>query len=482
MRESCDGSQGERQTPEFGARMGDAAVLVVDDESGMRNFLLRTLAPRCKRVVEAADAEAASAALDAEHFDVVVIDNVMPGQSGVEWLKAQRRAGFVFEAILITAFADLDTAIEAIRAGAADFVLKPFRSNQLLNALARCLDRQWLARENYVLRYELRATEHAERARERLIGRSDARSMASEHAERARERLIGRSDAIERVRATIARVAPMPSTVLLTGESGTGKEVAARLVHALSDRSERPFVPVNCAAIPAEMIESELFGHVKGAFSGANATRQGLFLYAQGGTLFLDEIGELPMAMQSKLLRVLEDKRVRPVGSDREVPVDVRHVLATNADLAAAVAAGRFREDLYYRINVIEIAMPPLRARIDDVEALADLFMRRISEELGVPALAIPEGVRTAMRAHGWPGNVRELRNLIERSLIQGGFPAEWTGAPGAEAEEAMTLEAVERRHIARVLESVGGNRAAAARILGVSRKTVERKLAAPDG
>lgn len=462
MRESGDGSQGEGQAPEFGARMGDAAVLVVDDESGMRNFLLRTLAPRCKRVVEAADAEAASAALDAEHFDVVVIDNVMPGQSGVEWLQAQRRAGFVFEAILITAFADLDTAIEAIRAGAADFVLKPFRSNQLLNALARCLDRQWLARENYVLRYELRATEYAERARERLIGRSDA---------------------IERVRATIARVAPMPSTVLLTGESGTGKEVAARLVHALSDRSARPFVPVNCAAIPAEMIESELFGHVKGAFSGANATRQGLFLYAQGGTLFLDEIGELPTAMQSKLLRVLEDKRVRPVGSDREVPVDVRLVLATNADLAGAVAAGRFREDLYYRINVIEIAMPPLRARIDDVEALAELFMRRISEELGVPPLAVPEGVRRAMRAHGWPGNVRELRNLIERSLIQGGFPAEWTGAPGAETEEeAMTLEAVERRHIARVLESVGGNRAAAARILGVSRKTVERKLAAPDG
>ena len=303
---------------EFSA-LAQASILIVDDEPGMRNFLVRTLGPRCKHVAEAADTDEASRMLDKSRFDVVILDNIMPGKNGVEWLAEQRAVGFFADAILITAFADLDTAIQALRAGAVDFVLKPFRSNQILNAVARCLDRVRLQRENYVLRYALRAS-------------SDRTFL--------RDNLIGTSPATRSVRETIARVARLPTSILLTGESGTGKEVAARSIHSLSDRADKPFVPVNCAAIPPEMIEAELFGHLKGAFTGADSGREGLFLYAHGGTLFLDEIGELPLPMQSKLLRVLEDRRVRPVGSEREVPVDLRFIFATNADLQKEVRTG----------------------------------------------------------------------------------------------------------------------------------------------
>ncbi|OJU88423.1 MAG: sigma-54-dependent Fis family transcriptional regulator, partial [Shinella sp. 65-6] len=296
--------------PEFGPWLAQASILVVDDEPGMRNFLMRTLGPRCKRLELAVDTQEASRKLDEHHFDVVILDNIMPRKNGVEWLAEQRAIGFFSDAILMTAYADLETAIQALRAGAVDFILKPFRSNQLLNAVARCLDRIRLQRENYVLRYELKTT--------------------SDHI-LLRDRLIGESAAIAGVRETIARVAPLPTSVLLTGQSGTGKEVAARSLHALSDRAEKPFVPVNCGAIPPDMIESELFGHLKGAFTGAERAREGLFLHAQGGTLFLDEISEMPPATQSKLLRVLEDRKVRPVGSEREVPVDLRFVFATNA-------------------------------------------------------------------------------------------------------------------------------------------------------
>lgn len=255
--------------PEFSA-LAQASILIVDDEPGMRNFLVRTLAPRCKLVDEAADTDQASRKLDSNRYDVVILDNIMPGKNGVDWLAEQRAVGFFADAILITAYADLDTAIQALRAGAADFVLKPFRSNQILNAVARCLDRVRLQRENYVLRYALRAS-------------SDRTFL--------RDNLIGQSAATLRVRETIARVARLPTSILLTGRSGTGKEVAARSIHSLSDRADKPFVPVNCAAIPPDMIEAELFGHIKGAFTGADSGREGLFLYAHGGTLFLDEIG-----------------------------------------------------------------------------------------------------------------------------------------------------------------------------------------------
>ncbi|MBX9466113.1 MAG: sigma-54 dependent transcriptional regulator [Aquamicrobium sp.] len=448
--------------PEFGPWLAQASILIIDDEPGMRNFLMRTLGPRCKRIEEAADTDEATRKLDEHHFDVVILDNIMPGKNGVDWLAEQRAIGLFADAILITAFADLETAIQALRAGAADFVLKPFRSNQILNAVARCLDRVRLQRENYVLRYELRA--------------------ASDHM-LLRDRLIGESDAIRQVRETIARVAPLPTSVLLTGESGTGKEVAARSLHSLSERVDKPFVPVNCAAIPPDMIESELFGHVKGAFTGAEGSREGIFMHAQGGTLFLDEMGDLPLALQGKLLRVLEDRRVRPVGSEREVPVDLRFVFATNVDLARAVEEGRFRADLYFRINVMQIHLPPLNERDDDVQELADLFMRKLSQQLGMPPVQLEEEARAALARYDWPGNVRELRNVIERTLILGRFPLEQLGAsrspPRGTDESDGSLADLERRHILSVLRDSGGNREEAARRLGVSRKTIDRKCAA---
>ena len=248
--EAARKSQEKLGDPEFGPWLAQASILVVDDEPGMRNFLVRTLGPLCKRIEEAADTEEASRKLDANYFDVVILDNVMPGRHGVDWLAEQRAIGFFSDAILMTAFADLETAIRALQAGAVDFVLKPFRSNQILNAVARCLQRNRLQRENYVLRYELRST--------------------SDHI-LLRDRLIGESQSIRRVRETLARVAPLPTSVLLTGQSGTGKEVAARSIHSLSDRADKPFVPVNCAAIPPDMMESEFFGHLEGAFTGAKA-------------------------------------------------------------------------------------------------------------------------------------------------------------------------------------------------------------------
>ncbi len=451
-------SAAAERTPEFGPWLAQASILVVDDEPGMRNFLVRTLGPRCKRIEEAADTNEASRKLDRHHFDVVILDNIMPGKNGVDWLVEQRAIGFYADAILMTAYADLETAIQALRAGAVDFVLKPFRSNQILNAVARCLDRMRLQRENFVLRYELRAT--------------------SDHI-LLRDKLIGASPAIRRVRETIAKVAPLPTTVLLSGESGTGKEVAARSIHALSDRASKPFVPVNCAAIPPDMIESELFGHLKGAFTGAETNREGLFMHAQGGTLFLDEIGEMPLATQSKLLRAIEDRRIRPVGAEREVPVDLRLIFATNADLEAQVKQGSFRADLFYRINVMQLFLPPLRERDGDVIELAELFMVKLSQQLGMPPAEIDADVKAALLRYRWPGNVRELRNLVERSLILGAFPEDFQGHRSAATFAASTLEDVERRHILAVLQEVGGNRDEAARRLGVSRKTIDRKCAA---
>jgi DNA-binding NtrC family response regulator len=446
------------RAPEFGSALAQASILVVDDEPGMRNFLSRTLGPRCGCLEEAASVAEASAKLDAKHFDVVILDNIMPGKHGVEWLAEQRAVGFFSDAILITAYADLETAIQALRAGATDFVLKPFRSNQIINAVARCLDRIRLQRENHVLRYELRAN-----ADHMLL----------------RDRLLGASPAIGRVRETIARVAPLPTSVLITGASGTGKEVAARSVHALSDRADKPFVPINCAAIPHDMIESELFGHLKGAFTGAEAAREGLFMHARGGTLFLDEIGELPLPLQSKLLRVIEDRRVRPIGSEREVPIDLRFIFATNADLEREVEAGRFRADLFYRINVLQIHLPPLGERGNDVQELADLFMNKLSQQLGMPPVPIEPATRAALARYGWPGNVRELRNLIERTLILGSF-AQDVASRHAEVASgpAESLDEVEKRHILAMLQEAGGNRDEAARRLGISRKTIDRKCA----
>ncbi len=440
---------------EFGADLALASILVVDDEPGMRNFLVKILEPRCKRVEQAANVEQASRHLDNAHFDIVILDNVMPGKSGLEWLREQRQVGFYADAILVTAFADLETAIEALRAGAADFVLKPFRSNQILNAVARSIDRQHLQRENYLLRHEL-----------------------SSEAMEGRGRLLGSSQGITQVRETLARVAAQPIPILFTGDSGTGKEIAARALHAMSDRADKPFVPVNCAAHAPDIIANELFGYISA--DGRNAGRQdGLLFNARGGTLFLDEVVELPLAVQASLLRVIEELRIRPIGSTREVPLNLRFIFATNADLEAAVEAGRFRKDLYHRINVLNIRMPTLVERKGDIAELASMFLHKISGELGVPNLPLTEGVLLKLCCYDWPGNVRELRNLIERSLILGEFPPEFCDPEHGDSPAAVdSLQAVERLHILSVLDACDGNRAEAARRLGVSRKTIDRKCA----
>ena len=443
-------------SPEFGAGLELCSILVVDDEPGMRNFLTKILGPRCKRVEQAADVEEASKLLDNNHYDIVILDNMLPGKTGLEWLREQRQVGFFADAILITAFADLETAIQALRAGAVDFVLKPFRSNQILNAVARCMDRQNLQRENYLLKYELSADATA-----------------------GRGRLLGNSKEIADIRETLQRVASLPTPVLFTGDTGTGKEIAARTLHAMSDRADEPFVPVNCASFSPELIANELFGNVQSDPNQTHGRQDGLLLYASGGTLFFDEIAEMPLSLQSNLLRVIEEMRIRPFGSQREVPLNLRFIFATNADLPAAVEQGNFREDLYHRINVLNVRMPTLRERISDLPELAAMFMKKLSHELRVPPLPLTEQVLLKLSCYDWPGNVRELRNLIERSLILGEFPQEFSCGNEDHTDAAPdSLQAVERRHILTVLDACGGNRAEAARRLGVSRKTIDRKCA----
>jgi len=433
------------------ARLVNATVLIVDDEPGMRNFLSKVLAPRVKRVLEAADPLQAGKMLDEAHVDLIILDNLMPGQKGLNWLAAQRGQGLFAETILITAYADLDTAIEALRVGVTDFILKPFRANQILASVIRALDRTQLRRDNQLLRHALNA--------QALNGQ-----------------LLGGSPAITRVREMVARLAPLGTPVLITGASGTGKEVAARALHAQSDRAEAPFVAVNCAAIAPERLAHELFG----ISDGAGEPRPGLFMLAERGTLLLDEVAQMPASFQAALLRVLEDHRIRPVGASRDVPVDVRLCFCTNTDLAAEVAAGRFRADLYHRINVVELTMPSLKERAEDLVELAALFMGQLSEDLGTDPLPLDDETLLNLSRYDWPGNVRELRNLIERSLILGAFPEKFAGHGQVTGEAAVeTLELVEQRHILSVLDRCGGNRAEAARRLGVSRKTIDRKCAA---
>ena len=431
----------------------DYAVLVVDDEAGVRNFLQRALQARGCRVDIAGSAEEGAERLVEHHFDAIVLDIALPGRSGMDWLRSLKNGGFAGDVILITAFADIETAIDALRAGASDFVLKPFRVDQIVNSLQRCFERARLDRENFVLQRQVAG----------LGGQVEG--------------LVGHSGPMCRLSDLIRRVAPTPSTVLILGESGVGKEVAARALHQVSPRAERSFVPLNCATVSAELMESELFGHVRGAFTGAREARRGLFHYANGGTLFLDEIGELPLPLQTKLLRALEERRIRPVGSEAEVPVDVRVIAATNRDLRAEVAAGRFRQDLFYRLEVVTLAIPPLRERREDIAELALHFNAQLSVRLGLPPLVFTPADLARLSAYAWPGNVRELRNLVERSLILGGLPAAGE-APGFAEPLPLSLAEVEKRHILAVLDQCGGNHARAAALLGVSRKTIDRKAA----
>lgn len=438
----------------------DWSVLIVDDEQGMLNFLVKTLAPRCHFVMSAGSAEEGAEWLRGHHADLVILDISLPGQNGVAWLKEMREQGYTGEVILITAFADLDTAIGALRAGASDFILKPFRVPQILNAVKQCHERARLRRENYVLR----------------------RAVASTRRHRAA--LVGDSPAIAALRASVERVAAVDSTVLLQGESGTGKELVARELHALSARSNGPFVPVNCASVSPELIESELFGHARGAFTGATRAREGLFHYAQGGTLFLDEVAELPLPIQATLLRAIEDLKIRPVGSEQLVPLNLRIMAASNRRLADEVAAGRFRKDLYFRLQVVELSLPPLREHKADIPALVQHFMEQLAPALGVAPLAISAQELDYLAQYNWPGNVRELRNLIERSLILGSlnvsalYPGEAPRPPLPASGGSLDLATLEKQHILNVLDSVQGDKTRAAELLGVSRRTLERRVA----
>ena len=435
------------------------SILVVDDEQGMRHFLVKTLAPRCHFVESAGSAEEGESLLREQHFDLIVLDISLPGKNGVAWLKELRDQGYSGEVILITAFADLDTAIEALRAGASDFILKPFRVPQILNAVKHSFERARLARENFVLKRD-----------HRNLVRSD------------RSSLVGESPEMARLRDAIARLSAVNSTVLLQGESGTGKELVARELHARSARANGPFVPLNCASVSPELIESELFGHAKGAFTGATRSRDGLFYYAQGGTLFFDEVAELPLSIQATLLRTIEDLHSRPVGSQQLVPVDVRIVAATNRRLADEVAAGRFRADLFYRLQVVDLSLPPLRAHKPDIPALVAHFMGELCPALGLEPIAISEDEQRFLLQYDWPGNVRELRNLIERSLILGqlNVSALYPQLPSSPVSDAPVtdLQTLEKRHILSVLDSVQGDKTKAAQLLGVSRRTLERRVA----
>jgi DNA-binding NtrC family response regulator len=434
---------------DYGRALGEASVLVIDDEPGMRNFLTKTLGPRVKRVAEAASAREATQRLDEAQFDVIVVDNKMPGGSGIDWVTEQRRKGLYAETVLITAYADLETAIAALRAGVSDFILKPFRANQLLGAVARTLDRGALRRDNRLLRHAL-------------------------SAEGAAQQLIGRSVPMQELRAMLEKLAPLPTPVLFTGATGTGKELAARTLHRMAARADRPFVAVNCAAIAPDRIAAELFGAVE----NGERLRPGLFLLAEGGTLFLDEVAQMSDQLQAALLRVLEDQRVRPLGAEREIPLNLRLTFATNTDLERAVEEGRFRADLYHRINVLQIEMPLLRDRSEDIVELAALFMQHFSRALGLPELKLDDETLLKLRRYDWPGNVRELRNLFERSVILGAFPEEFAGRGAVTGVEAIeNLDLVMQRHILQILELSGGNRAEAARRLGVSRKTIDRKV-----
>jgi DNA-binding NtrC family response regulator len=453
-------------------RWPDATVLVVDDEPGMRNFLVKTLAPRSGLVLEAGSAEEAEELLARHRFDLLILDITLPGKSGIELLKQLRDEGHPGEVILITAFADLDTAIEALRAGAGDFLLKPFRVTQVLNAFRQGLERARLKRENWLLKRAL-----------------------SERTPPA-DGLVGRSIVIKGLQAALQRVAGVDSTVLLTGESGTGKELAALALHRLSPRRgapRGPFVPLSCAAASPPALEIELFGQ---------PGHDGLVVHARGGTLFLDEVAELPLPLQAALLRVIDHRRVRPVGSEQEIPVDVRIVAATSRPLRAEVDAGRFRAELFYRLQVVEITLPPLRAHKEDIPDLVAHFVGTLAPRLGVPPIEVSEAELAFLQQYDWPGNVRELRNLIERSLIVGALNVsalyqELARRPGAAAgtgsaphtpappaaggqagTEAVDLATLEKRHILAVLDSVGGDKSRAAHLLGISRRTLERRFA----
>ena len=442
-------------------------ALVVDDERKMRRILQMVL----ERIgIDAVAAETGVEALDrfdAEKIDLVLTDLKMPGMSGIELLSELRSRDGDLPVIVLTAFGTVQTAVDAMKAGAFDYVLKPFDLDAIEITIRKALD---------VTRY---------RTENRYLREREERAPAFEN-------LVGASAAMQQVYELVRRIGPTRSTVLITGETGTGKELVARAIHTQSPRRERLFVPINCAAIPGELLESELFGHARGAFTGAHTDHAGKFEVAHGGTLFLDEIGDMPATLQAKLLRVLQEGVIERVGSNKPITLDVRVVSSTHRDLQARIADGSFREDLYYRLNVFNIDLPPLRDRREDIGRLAAFFLGRFCGELGRTPPGLTAEAVGLLEGYPWPGNVRELQNVMERAAVLAGDPEVdaaflrelgLTSAEPASPPDAETLalepavEQFERKHILRALAAADDNKSQAARLLGVSERTLWYKL-----
>ncbi|HET6336056.1 MAG TPA: sigma-54 dependent transcriptional regulator [Polyangiales bacterium] len=443
-------------------------VLAVDDDVAMCSVLEVGLGRRGFEVETCTSAQQAIERLGAHEYAVLLTDLQMPGVGGIALCTEAVAVRPGLPVVVITAFGSLESAIAAMRAGAYDFITKPFEVDVLAMALHRAAEYTRL--------------------------KQDIQRLERQLADRpAQTRMLGQSPAMRRVFERLERTADSEVTVLITGESGTGKELVALALHDASPRRERAFVAVNCAALPEALLESELFGHARGAFTGAQSSRTGLIARAEGGTLFLDEIGELPLSVQAKLLRALQERVLRPVGSDQEMPFDVRVITATNRDLVAAVEDGRFRSDLYFRINVLDVHLPPLRDRGNDVLLLAQQHLESTAATTKKPVRGIAPDAAAKLRSYAWPGNVRELHNCIERAVALARFDhitlddlpdsvRKYTSSHvlvvADSPSDFVALEEVEKRYILRVLDAAQGNRSVAARILGLDRKTLQRKLA----
>lgn len=434
------------------------SILVVDDAPDTIELLQRNLESRGYQVFTAPNAMEAIKILETTAVDLVITDLKMPGASGIELIRHIRENFRDIEVMMITGYPTIESAVKAVKSGAEEYLTKPFTDTELFSALEQVFEKI-----------------HVHRA----IHPPWHRSQKSPYG------LIGESEAMQKVFSAIAKATTTSATTLIIGESGTGKELVARAIHYNSPRNSAPFVPVNCGAIPEELLESELFGHIKGAFTGATETRAGFFQTADGGTIFLDEISETSLSMQVKLLRVLQDKEVYMVGSTRSRKVDVRILASTNKDLLNLMKKGLFREDLFFRLNVITIDIPSLRERGEDIFLLTQYFATKFAEELGKPKLRFSENAISVLRNYHWPGNVRELENVVQRLVVMTeGDLIEVPDLPSLMRFSALqktglnrTLSEVEAEYIRNVLTSVGGNKTRAAEILGIDRKTLREKL-----
>ncbi len=454
-----------------------SVLLIVDDESEHLQSLRRIFERESATVLTAASGELALEVVRKEPIQLILSDLMMPGMSGLELLKAARTIRKEIDVVVMTAYGTIEAAVEAMREGAYDFVQKPFKAAVIKRVVGRAIERQNLRAENVMLRRELAA--------------------ATPTGEKARP-IIGRSPAMLATLETIQQAAPSTATVALHGESGTGKELMARALHEQSSRKEGPFVVVNCAALPETILEAELFGYEKGAFTGANQKKEGRIERAEGGTLFLDEIGELSLPVQAKLLRVLQDNEFERLGGHETLHIDFRLVSATNRDLAAAVKTGEFREDLYYRLNVIGVELPSLRERPEDIPLLADHFLRHYAQKNAKTISGIAEDARKALLGYPWPGNVRELENVMERAVVLTREQIiRLSDLPGPIRESSpqdqavrresgrviipigTRLEEVERVMIHETLKETGGDKSLAAQLLGIAARTIYRKLEA---